>query len=373
MNPLKKLQDFGQSVYLDEISRSLIDSGELDTLIERDGLRGITSNPAIFEKAIADTSDYDDIIAWLAKEDKDVLELFETIAIKDVQDAADHFRSTFDASDGRYGFVSLEVSPKLAHDTEATINEARRLWASLNRPNVFIKVPGNDAGIPAIEQLIAEGINVNITLLFGLPRHRQVMEAYLSGLEQRANKGEPLKHVASVASFFLSRIDVKVDKMLDGIIEQGGDKADLAQSLRGEVAIANAKQAYQEFKEIFSGERFKTLAEKGARTQRVLWASTSTKDPSYSDVMYVEPLIGPETINTLPSNTMDAYRDHGEPAARIEDELEHAQNVLAQLETVGIDLNQVTKELEVEGIEKFVKPFDSLMATLKDAVSKTPA
>jgi transaldolase len=375
MNALKKLQEYGQSVYLDEISRQLIESGELDTLIERDGLRGVTSNPAIFEKAIAQSNDYDAFIATLARQGKGVDEVYEAVAIRDIQEAADKFRAQYDASEGEHGYVSLEVSPRLAFDTEGTVDEARRLWEAVARPNVFIKVPGTKAGLPAIRTLIGEGINVNVTLLFGLLRYRAVAEAYLEGLEQRAQTGQDLG-VASVASFFLSRIDTMVDKKLDAIAANP-DKSDtrrkLAQDLRGQVAIASAKQAYRIYRELVASERFKALEAKGARPQRLLWASTSTKDDRYSDVKYVEPLIGPETINTMPKETMDAYRDHGDPAPRLEDDVEHARRVLEQLGELGIELDKVTQALEDEGVDKFVKPFESLMQTLKRALERAPA
>lgn len=373
MNPLKKLQDFGQSVYMDEIRRSMMSSGYLQTLIDRDGLRGVTSNPAIFQKAIADSDDYDEVIAAAHKKGTSVDQMYEDIVIEDIQNAADLFRPLYDANDGKYGFVSLEVSPKLAFDTEGTLKEARHLWQRLGRPNVFIKVPGTEAGLPAVTQLIKEGVNVNVTLLFGLERYRDVAEAYIKGLEERAGNGQDLKNVASVASFFLSRIDVMVDKQLDEIVEQEGDKAERGARLKGKIAIANAKMAYQIYKEMFSSERFKALEAKGARPQRVLWASTSTKDPSYSDVMYVEALIGPNTINTMPVETLDAYRDHGGPAPRLEDGLDEAAQQLEDLKTLGIDLDDITEKLEAEGVEKFIKPFESLIKTLREAAEKTPA
>lgn len=373
MNPLKKLRDFGQSVYLDEIRRSWLTDGTLATLIERDGLRGVTSNPSIFEKAIAQTDEYDDQIEELVADGTELQALYETLVVQDIQGAADMLRSTYDDSDGRYGFVSLEVDPNLARDTDGTISEAKRLWSEVDRPNVFIKVPGTEEGLPAIEELLATGINVNVTLLFSLDRYREVTQAFLRGLERRAEAGEPVDRIASVASFFLSRIDVKVDPKLDDLKAEGGEKAELAARLRGETAIANAKMAYQIYREVFGGDRFRALADRGARTQRVLWASTSTKDPAYSDVRYVEALIGPETINTMPMETLDAYRDHGDPASRIEDEVAAARDVLERLEELGISMEQVTEELEEEGIEKFVKPFDSLMDTLRKATDRAPA
>jgi len=344
----------------------MILTGELKKLIDEDGIRGVTSNPAIFDKAIAGSDDYDSSIRAMALDGQDIEAIYQTLTVEDVQNAADEFRRLYDSSDGKHGFVSLEVNPHLAHDPAGTVAEARRLWQALDRPNVFIKVPATEEGLSAIQQLIAEGINVNVTLLFGLPRYRKVAEAYIAGLETRSADGRPLESVASVASFFLSRIDVLVDQMLEQIMQNDSPRAELAAELRGQVAIASAKQAYQIYKEIFSGNRFRELAAKGARTQRALWASTSTKNPDYPDVKYVEALIGPETINTLPQETLSAYRDHGQPAARLEDDLEKAGRVLAQLAQLDIDIDAVTRQLEDEGVEKFNQPFDSLMQTLKE-------
>jgi transaldolase/glucose-6-phosphate isomerase len=374
-NPLVKLHSFGQSIWLDYLRRGLLTSGELQRLIDEDGLRGMTSNPSIFEKAIAGSHDYDEAIAVLALEDKGVDEIYQVLTVEDVQRAADTFRPVYDREEGQDGFVSLEVSPHLAHDTEGTIAEARRLWQALNRPNVMIKVPATLEGLPAIEQLISEGINVNVTLLFGLPRYRKVAEAYIAGLEKRADRGEPIERLASVASFFLSRIDVLVDPMLEKWMRVDSPLAELAAKPHGQVAIASAKVAYQIYKEVFESERFQRLAGQGARTQRLLWASTSTKNPSYSDVKYVEALIGLQTVNTIPQETLNAYRDHGHPAGRLEDGLDLAREVLDCLSEVDIDIDQVTQQLEGEGVVKFVKPFDRLMDTLKkerEAALKQP-
>jgi transaldolase/glucose-6-phosphate isomerase len=373
-NPLRKLESFGQSMWLDFLRRGML-SGELQQLIEEDGLSGMTSNPAIFEKAIAGSHDYDEAIGTLALEGKSVEEMYQTLTVEDVQRAADLFRPTYEEREGRDGFVSLEVNPHLAHDTDGTIAEARRLWAALDRPDVFIKVPATLEGLPAIQQLISEGINVNVTLLFGLPRYRKVAEAYIAGLEDRAAQGKPLDRVASVASFFLSRIDVLVDPMLEKLMRAGGLQAKLAEGLHGLVAIASAKVAYQMYKEIFGSERFHKLAARGARPQRLLWASTSTKNPAYSDVKYVEALIGPDTVNTVPLETLNAYRDHGDPAPRLEEDVAEVREVLDLLPQVGIDIAQVTQQLEDEGVEKFNKPFDQLMVTLeeeRDAALKEP-
>jgi transaldolase len=364
-NPLLKLESFGQSIWMDYIGRNTITSGELKQLINEDGVCGVTSNPSIFEKAIDQSHDYDDAIRALALEGNSAEAIYEALVLEDIRMAADVFRPTYDRLEGGDGFVSLEVNPHLAYDSEGTVAEARRLWSKLQRPNVFIKVPATRGGLPAIQQLISEGINVNITLLFGLPRHREVAEAYLAGVEERAVAGQPLGHVASVASFFLSRIDVLVDLLLEKIISARGAGAGAAAVLRGQTAIASAKLAYSIYKDIFSSQRFATLSAKGARPQRVLWASTSTKNPDYSDVKYVEALIGPHTINTLPPETIGAYRDHGNPASRLEDDLDGARAVLGQLAAFGIDIDAVTQHLEEEGVEKFIKPYDSLIQALE--------
>jgi transaldolase len=364
-SPLLKLKALGQSIWMDYIRRNMITSGQLKQLIDEDGLCGITSNPSIFEKAIAESSDYDEAIRALALAGKKTLDIYEAITVEDIRMAADVLRPTYDRLEGRDGFVSLEVNPRLAYDTQGTIAEARKLWAELQRPNVFIKVPATREGLPAVKQLISEGVNVNITLLFGLPRYREVAEAYIGGLEERAAKGRPLENVASVASFFLSRIDVLVDPLLEKIMAAGSPRAETARAIHGQTAIASAKLAYSIFKEIFSDERFSALRAKNARTQRVLWASTSTKNPEYPDLKYVEPLIGPNTINTLPLETIEAYRDHGEPAQRLEADLDAARMILDHLAELGIDINAVTEQLEREGVEKFMKPHEKLIQALE--------
>jgi transaldolase len=300
----------------------------------------------------------------MALEGKGVNAIYETLSQCDVQRAADEFRSLYDKTDGQDGHVSLEVNPHLAHDTNGTVEEARRLWKTLALPNVFIKVPATTEGLSAIQVLISEGVNVNVTLLFGLPRYRQVADAYLAGLAARAAQGKPVNHVASVASFFVSRIDGLIDPLLEQIIVQGGEKAVLAKTLRGQVAIASAKMAYQIYKELFWSGRFKELAVLGARVQRLLWASTSTKNPGESDVKYVEALIGPDTVNTVPLATLDAYRDHGDPKARLEQDIEEARMVLERLPELGISLGHVTQQIEDDGVEKFNKPFDKILQTL---------
>ncbi len=367
MNPLKKLRDFGQSVYMDEIKRSMMHDGYLQTLIDRDGIRGVTSNPAIFEKSIAQTNEYDSAIAKLAKKGKTAAEIYEDLVVQDIQDAADLFRPMYDENDSKYGYISLEVAPDLANDAEGTVKEARHLWQRLARPNTFIKVPGTQAGLSAISTLISEGINVNVTLLFGLERYRDVAWAYIEGLEKADAAGKELKSIASVASFFLSRIDVMLDPMFNDLAQKGNAKAS---ELKGKVAIANAKMSYQIYKEVFSSDRWQALAEKGARPQRLLWASTGTKDPSYPDTLYVDSLVGENTVNTIPVATLDAYRDHGNPADRIEDDLEAAKAVLEDVAQLGIDMDDITQALEDEGVEKFITPFKSLMETIEAARAK---
>ena len=375
-NPLLKLEAFGQSIWMDFIRRGMISSGQLKQLIEADGLGGVTSNPSIFEKAIAGSHDYDDAIRALAAENKNVDQIYTALTVDDIQHVADLFRPVYERLNGADGFVSLEVSPDLARDTGKTIAEARRLWTAVARPNVMIKVPATREGLPAIQQLIGEGLNVNITLLFGLPRYRQVAEAYLAGLETLAASGKSLKSVASVASFFLSRIDVLLDPRLEKLITTDKSKADLASVFHGQVAIFSAKAAYQIYQEIFASERFGKLKTQGARTQRLLWASTSTKNPAYSDLKYVEALIGPETINTIPLETLAAYRDHGKPAFRLTHDAVKATGLLRRLGEVGIDLDAATQQLEDEGVQKFVQAFDLLTKALNEkrgATRQVPA
>jgi transaldolase len=369
-NPLLDLQAFGQSIWMDFVSRGLITSGALSRLIEEDGLTGVTSNPSIFEKAIAESTDYDGSIKDLASEGKNPEEIFRVLSIQDIQSVADLLHPVYQRTGGRDGFVSLEVSPRLAHNTAATITEARQLWRLVDRPNVMIKVPATAEGLPAIEQLIGEGININITLLFGLPRYRAVTEAYINGLEKLQASGKSLDRVASVASFFLSRIDVLIDPLLEQMVTSSGLQANLATHLQGKVAIASAKVAYQMYREIFTSPRFLALTENGARTQRVLWASTSTKNPAYPDTMYVEPLIGPETINTLPLETLDAYRDHGKPSLSLERELGEADQIINTLPSIGINLGQITQQLETEGVAKFSKAYDQLLVKLKEKMER---
>jgi transaldolase len=363
------LSKLGQAIWLDDIHRDYMTSGRLKQLIDQDGLRGMTSNPAIFRKAISESSDYDDDIQQLKRQGKSAKEIFEALAVKDVQMAADVFRPVYDSTDGEHGYVSLEVNPHLAHYAQGTIEEAQRLWTSVARPNIFIKVPATEDGLLAITTLIGQGINVNVTLLFGLPRYGEVADAYIAGLERRAQSSKPLKHVRSVASFFLSRIDVLLDARLETVIAQGGRDASLARELKGEIAVASARAAYQMYQEIISGERWKRLAEAGANPQWLLWASTSTKNPEDNDLKYVEPLIGRDTINTLPMKTLDAYRDHGDPHRRLGDDVEAARRSLAQLSRLGLEIDEATQQLEDEGVEKFCRPFDALLKKLKEEIT----
>lgn len=361
MNPLNKIQQHGQSIWLDLLDREIMNSGKLQSLIDDDDLRGLTSNPSIFEKAISGSADYDDDIAKLSKNEDNNSAIFFDMAIADIQRAADIFKPVFDKTEGKDGFVSLEVSPYLALDTDGTIEQARELWKKVNRKNVMIKIPGTKQGLPAIRECLREGININVTLLFGLPRYREITEAFMGGLEDRLKEGHSIKDVASVASFFLSRIDVMVDPML---------KEKNADHLVGEIAIASAKKAYQIYLDMIASDRYKKLAAKGAQTQRVLWASTSAKDPSFSDVKYVEPLIGKDTINTLPMETIDAFRDHGKVADTISKDIDTSNKALDDLKNLGIDIDTITQRLENEGIEKFNKAYEQLLKSIADQKRK---
>jgi transaldolase len=371
-NPLHELHGLGQSVWLDYIRRGILDNGELEEMIRRYDLRGVTSNPSIFEQAIGDSDDYDDAFDRLAGEGSDGNAAYEGLAVEDISRACDLFRGVYDASNGTDGFVSLEVSPTLAHDTDATVEEARRLWKAVNKPNLMIKVPGTDAGLPAIEQLLAEGMNVNITLLFSVRNHEQVMEAYLRGLERRHQDGGALDRIGSVASFFVSRVDSAVDAQLEKIAESASDNAakQRALGLRGKAAIANAKLAYARFQEIFSGPRWERLAAAGAHVQRPLWASTSTKNPDYRDVIYVEELIGPHTVNTMPLATVEAFADHGVAKSTVDQDVEQARADLAALQEVGIDMDAVTDQLQREGVDKFAKSFAGMLKVVGEKLSR---
>src|SRR5580700_1509902 len=373
MNPLKSLADHGQAVWLDFLSRGFIAKGGLKKLADDDGLRGVTSNPSIFEQAIGHSDEYDAPIArMLQARDQSVGEIFEHLAVEDIQQATDVLRPIYDATHGADGYVSIEVSPYLAKDTQGTIEEAKRLWREVGRKNVMIKVPGTQEGLPAIHDLIAGGINVNITLLFAQAVYEQVVEAYLSGLEVLAAKGGDISQIASVASFFVSRIDTAVDKLLDDKIAQANDPDEKARlsALKGKIAVANAKLAYQRYKRLFDGARWQALAAKGAKTQRLLWASTGTKNKAYSDVLYVEELIGPDTVNTIPVATMDAFRDHGKIADTLADNVADAQRVLGDLSRAGISLDAVTDKLVEEGVRLFADAADKLLAAVAEKRGK---
>ena len=367
MNPLLQLMTCGQSYWLDNLTRDMLTDGELHRRVIEQGLRGVTSNPATFHKAIVGSAAYDTKIKQLVGEGRETTAIYEYLVVTDVQDACDILRPVYDASTGVDGFVSLEVSPYLAHDTLGTMQEARRLFSAVDRPNVFIKIPGTPAGIPAIEEMLYEGIPINITLLFALKDYENVAQAYIRALERRLAAGKPVNNMASVASFFLSRIDVLVDQLLGHRLCPGlpNENVTHCEQLLGRVAIANAKLAYQSFKRLFGSERWHALEAQGARVQRPLWASTSTKNPLYHDTRYVEPLIGPHTINTMPDETIAAFADHGKVVANtIEADLQEAHRVLRDLEGVGIDFHCVTWQLQNEGVQKFIEPYDALMQAL---------
>ena len=372
-NPLQHLADFGQSVWNDNLSRDLITSGELQRLIDNDGIVGITSNPTIFDAAISDSDDYDEQMRELVAAGRSAGEIQDALMVKDIQDACDILIPVYEASGGQDGMVSLEVSPLLAHDTEGTISEARRLNALVNRPNVMIKIPGTPEGIPAIEQTLFEGININITLLFSLDAYRSVMEAYLRAMERRVAEGKPVEDIVSVASFFVSRVDSEVDARLDAIIDESdgeSERATTARALKGTIAIANARLAYQEFKGVFQSTRFSDLAGRGVRIQRPLWASTSTKDPDYPDTLYVDELIGPNTVQTLAPASIEAFRDHGTVSLTVEKHVDVADDAIREMESLGISYDDVIDVLVSEGVEKFAASFESLTASIDDETSR---
>src|SRR6202165_5908588 len=368
-NPLLALKKSGQSVWLDFIRRNLITSGELQRLIDQDGLRGITSNPAIFEKAIAGSTDYTDILEQLHAQNLSSGEIYERIAIRDIQDAADLLRPCYKTTNAREGYVSLEVSPKLARLTQPSIDEARRFWKAVGRHNVMIKIPGTPEGLPAIRQLISEGININVTLLFSQDAYAKVAEAYIAGLEEAQKSGKDLSRIAGVASFFVSRIDAAVDALIAAKLKTPvtPEQEQLLHSLEGKVAIANAKQAYRKYGALFDGDRWKKLAAAGAQTQRLLWASTSTKNPAYRDVMYIEELIGADTVDTIPPATFDAFRDHGKLRASLTENVEEVAKTMANLEKAGISMKEVTEKLVVDGVKLFADAFTQLL----EATGKT--
>jgi len=368
-NKLQELHDVGQSIWLDSIDRRMLHDGELDRRISDDALTGMTSNPTIFQKALASSNAYDEQIAESEEKDLSTWELFELLETTDVRDACDHFAAVYSSSRGADGYVSIEVSPGVSGSADATVEEARRLWKTVDRPNVMVKVPGTPEGAIAVRRLIAEGINVNITLLFAIEAHERVIEAYLAGLEDRVKAGKPIDGLASVASFFVSRVDTEIDKRLDAMIA----KADVAEKerlkmLKGRAAIANAKLAYRLFRQKFTGPRWEALAKQGARLQRPLWASTSTKNPEYRDVMYVEELIGPDTVDTMPPATIEAFREHGVVDKTVDRKVAAAEGLLREVEAVGISMKDVTAKLLVDGIASFQKSFDELIAGLESKV-----
>ncbi|MCB0064146.1 MAG: transaldolase [Caldilineaceae bacterium] len=369
MNRMQKLLEIGQSIWLDFIDRESVQTDKLAKMVE-DGIRGVTSNPTIFQQAIAKSDDYDADLADLRKQGKSPKEMFEAVAVADIQAAADILAPIYKESGGKDGFVSIEVAPDLADDTDATIEEARRLHNSVDRPNVMVKVPATKAGIPAIRRLISEGININVTLIFSLERYAAVKEAYFQGLEDRLEQGEAIDNIASVASFFVSRVDSNVDEKLKKVKSSNGTDP---KALMGKTALANAKLAYAQFQEKFAGERWEKLAAKGAQLQRPLWASTSVKNPDYPDLLYVEPLMGPHTVNTMPTSTLEAFQDHGDVAARVEEGVPEAELVFTQLAALGISMDQVTDELEKEGVKKFADSYDDLLATIAKEGEKVAA
>lgn len=374
MNKIEELYEAGQSVWYDNIQRGLLVNGELAGMIERGEIRGVTSNPAIFMNAITKSHDYDAGLVPLARAGKTAEEIFWQLAVEDIQAAADLFRPLYEESDGEDGYVSLEVNPYLARDTAGTIAEAKELWHRVSRPNLMIKIPATMAGLPAVTAAIAEGINVNVTLIFALDRYLAVMDAYLSGLEQRVAAGLPVDRIASVASFFVSRVDTKVDGRLAGMVDRGGAHAGQAASLLGKAAIANARLAYAEYKRVFGSPRFQALKVKGARAQRPLWASTSTKNPAYRDVIYVEELIGPNTVNTMPPHTLDAFLEHGQVRpGSLEQDVAGAEQTLLGLEGLGISPCIATCELELEGVKSFADAFSALLDAVEASRLKTLA
>lgn len=371
-NKIKQLLELGQSVWQDDISREMLHTGFLQRQVDEVGIRGVTSNPTIFEKAISSGSEYDDQIAHLLHAGKSPAQIFEALEVKDIQDACDVLRPIYDANDGADGFVSIEVFPDAARDPDATREQVRRLWDEVNRPNLMVKIPGTVEGAPVIQEMLAEGKNINITLLFSINNYERVALGYVAALEQRLAAGQPVDRVASVASFFVSRVDTLVDGMLQKKIDAAADEQEKAKlkSLLGTIAIANAKLAYEKYLEIFEGPRFVALREAGAKVQRPLWASTGTKNPNYSDVLYIDTLIGPNTVNTMPRATIKAFLDHGVVKRTVDQHLDQAHKRMEELAAVGIDIDQVTSQLEDEGIDKFIKSYDELLAGVEQKRSK---
>ncbi|KQN03185.1 transaldolase [Sphingomonas sp. Leaf230] len=372
MGALNDLEGFGQAVWLDFVDRKFLEAGGLQKLVDEDGLTGVTSNPSIFEKAMGHGDAYDSTLAEYDKQHAGAatIDRYEHLAIQDIKAAADTLKPVYDKLDAKDGYVSLEVSPYISDDTDATIAEAKKLWGMVDRPNLMIKIPGTLAGGPAISSTIASGINVNVTLLFALDAYIRVAEAYAAGLEERVKQGQPIDKIASVASFFVSRIDSSIDKEIDARIEKGDAEAEALKAVRGKVAIANAKMAYQWYLDFLKSDRWQALAAKGAQPQRLLWASTGVKDPSYPDTLYIDTLIGKDTVNTMPPKTMDAFRDHGTAAETITQDVEGAKHTLAEAERLGLDLNGVTGKLVEEGVASFVKAFDDLLGSI---AKKQPA
>ena len=366
-NPLKEILAHGQSIWCDNIERRIIKNGTFRKMITEDGLRGVTSNPTIFEKAVTSSSDYDADLHKMGDKGLSPEDICWAIITKDIQDTCDVFLPVFKETKGADGYVSIEVSPLLAHDTEGTLKQARELWKQVNRPNLMVKIPATPEGLSAIQEAIADGININVTLIFAVQRHREVMNAYLAGLEKRAAAGKPVSGLASVASFFVSRVDTETDKRLEEKIRDAKEESEKAhlRSLLGKAAIANSKVAYEEFEKVFTSPRFEKLKAKGARVQRPLWASTSTKNPNYRDVVYVEELIGQDTVNTLPPATIDAFRDHGKAAARIAEGREEARKALLDLSSCGIDLDEVTRLLEDAVVQSFSDSFHKLIDCIR--------
>lgn len=366
MNRVQQLAGLGQSIWYDNIERGLLENGEMAGMVKRGEIRGVTSNPTIFMNAITKSADYDAGLAPLAEAGYDAEAIFWHLAIEDIQAAADLFLPLYQETNGGDGFVSIEVNPALAHDMAGTLSEAKTLWRRVDRPNLMVKIPATKAGIPAIRAAIAAGINVNVTLIFARQRYAEVMDAYLSGLEDRAAAGQPLDHIASVASFFVSRVDTNVDKQLQAIIDEGSPQADEARALLGRAAVANAKLAYADYQDVFTSERFERLRRLGARVQRPLWASTGTKNPAYSDVIYVDELVGPDTVNTVPPQTLAAILDHGATRPTLEAGLDEAKAVINRLAALGINLEEVTAQLEREGVKSFADAFTGLLAAVEE-------
>ncbi len=361
-NPLLQLKAHGQSVWYDTVDRAQLDNGLFKRMLDEDGVVGVTSNPTIFQKSLSHGDAYDEQITQLVREGKSTSDIYEALAVRDIRTVADMLFPIYEKANRQDGFVSLEVSPDLAHETEATLNEARRLWKMVDRPNLMIKIPATPEGIPAVRQSLIEGLNINITLIFSIEDYRKVTDAYISALEERNAEGKDIGHIASVASFFVSRVDTLVDQLLEEKIKASTDSAEQQKlkSLEGKAAIANARLVYQDFKKIFHSPRFETLKHSGAHVQRPLWASTSTKNPAYRDVLYAEELIGPDTVDTMPLETVENFRDHGKVRFSVEDDIQQAKNELAELENIGIHYDQVTQQLQDEGVKKFADSFHEL-------------